>query len=49
MTAHFNLVVLSNETKTNETIDAPKPEPTTVDTALSTSTADEETYIKIPS
>ena len=25
MTAHFNLVVLSNETKTNETVDAQKP------------------------
>ena len=47
MTAHFNLVALSNETKTNETIDAQKPETTTVDAAPSTSTADEETYIKI--
>ena len=49
MTAHFNLVVLSNETKTNETIDAQKPEATTLDAEPSTSTADEETYIKIPS
>ena len=49
MTAHFNLVVLSNETNTNETIDAQKPETTTVDAAPSTSTADEETYVKIPS
>ena len=49
MTAHFNLAVLSNETKTNETIDAQKPETTTVDAAPSTSTADEETYVKIPS
>ena len=49
MTAHFNLAVLLNETKTNETIDAQKPEATTVDTELSTSTADEETYVKIPS
>ena len=49
MTAHFNLVVLSNETNTNETINAQKPETTTVDAALSTSTADEETYVKIPS
>ena len=49
MTAHFNLAVLSNETKTNETIDAQKPEATTVDTAPSTSTANEETYVKIPS
>ena len=49
MTTHFNLVVLSNETKTNKTIDAQKPEATTVDAAPSTSTADEETYVKIPS
>ena len=49
MTAHFNLVVLSNETKTNKTIDAQKPEATTLDTEPSTSMADEETYIKIPS
>ena len=42
MTAHFNLAVLSNETKTNETVDAQKPEATTVEP--STSTADEETY-----
>ena len=44
MTAHFNLAVLSNETKTNKTADA-----TTLDTEPSTSTADEETYVKIPS
>ena len=49
MTAHFNLAVLSNETKTNETVDAQKPEATTLDTEPSTSTADEEMYIKIPS
>ena len=49
MTAHFNLVVLSNETNTNEAIDAQKPETTTIDAAPSTSTADKETYIKIPS
>ena len=49
MTAHFNLVVLSNKTKTNETIDAQKPETTTVDAAQSTLTANEETYVKIPS
>ena len=49
MTAHFNLAVLSNKTKTNETIDAQKPEVTTVDAEPSTLTADEETYIKIPS
>ena len=49
MTTHFNLVVLSNETKTNETVDAQKPEATTLDTEPSTSTADEETYVKVPS
>ena len=36
MTAHFNLAVLSNETKTNKTIDAQKAEATTVDTEPST-------------
>ena len=49
MTTHFNLAVLSNKTKINETIDAQKPEATTVDAEPSTSTADEETYVKIPS
>ena len=49
MTAHFNLAVLSNETKTNETINAQKPEATIVDAEPSTSTADEEMYVKIPS
>ena len=49
MTAHFNLAVLSNETKTNETVDAQKPGATTLDTEPSTSTADEEMYVKIPS
>ena len=49
MTTHFNLVVLSNEMNTNETIKAQKPETTTVDAAPSTSTADEETYVKFPS
>ena len=49
MTTHFNLAVLANETKINETIDAQKPETTTVDAELSTSTAEEETYVKIPS
>ena len=49
MTAHFNLAVLSNKTKTNKTINAQKPETTTVDAEPSTLTADEETYIKIPS
>ena len=45
MTTHFNLVVLSNETKTNDTVDAKKPEATTLDAEPSTSTADKETYI----
>ena len=49
MTAHFNLAVLSNETKTNDTVDAKKPEATNLDAELSTSAADEETYVKIPS
>ena len=49
MTAHFNLVVLSNETNTNETVDAQKPKATTLDAEPSTSTAYEETYVKIPS
>ena len=48
MTAHFNLAVLSNETKANK-LDAQKPEATNLDADLSTSTADEETYVKIPS
>ena len=47
MTAHFNLVVLSNQTKTNDAVDAQKPEATIVEP--STSTADEEMYVKIPS
>ena len=49
MTAHFNLVVLSKETKTNEIVDAKKPEATTLDAEPSTSNADEEMYVKIPS
>ena len=47
MTAHFNLVVLSNETDINKMPDAQKPEATTLDAEPSASTADEETYIKI--
>ena len=47
MTRHFNLAVLSNETNTNNTFDAKKPENTSVDATPSTSTTDEETYIKI--
>ena len=49
MTAHFNLAVLLNETKTYETVDAKKPEATSLDAELSTSTANEEMYVKIPS
>ena len=49
MTAHFNLAVLSNETDINRTSDAQKPEATTLDADLSNSTADEQTYVKIPS
>ena len=49
MTAHFNLVVLLNETRTNDTVDAKKPEATNLDVEPSTSTADEEMYVKIPS
>ena len=49
LTAHFNLAVLSNETDINKTLDAQKPEATTLDTEPSASAADEETYVKIPS
>ena len=49
MTAHFNLAVLSNEIDINKMPDAKKPEATTLDADLSTSTADEQTYVKIPS
>ena len=49
MTAHFNLAVLSNETDINKMSDAQKPEATTLDADPSTSTADEQTYVKIPS
>ena len=49
MTAHFNIAVLLNETDINKTLDAQKPEATTLDADPSTSTADEETYVKIPS
>ena len=49
MTAHFNLAVLSNETDINKTPDAQKPEATTLDADPSTSTADDQTYVKIPS
>ena len=46
MTAHFNLVVLANEIDSNKTTDAQNPEANTLDTEPS---ADEETYVKIPS
>ena len=49
MTAHFNLAVLSDESNSNKTFDAQKPETTSVDAAPSTSTANKETYIKIQS
>ena len=49
MTTHFNLAVLSNETNINKTPDAQKPETTILDAEPSASTADEETYVKIPS
>ena len=49
MTAHFNLAVLSNETDITKMPDAQKHEATILDAEPSASTADEETYVKIPS
>ena len=49
MTAHFNLAVLLNETDISKMPDAQKPEATTLDADPSTSTVDEQTYVKIPS
>ena len=49
MTTHFNLAVLSNEKDFTKMPDAKKPEATTLDADPSTSTADEQTYVKIPS
>ena len=49
MTAHFNLALLLKETDITKTPDAQKPEATTLDAEPSASTADEETYVKIPS
>ena len=49
MSAHFNLAVLSNETDITKTPDAQKPEANILDAGPSASTADEETYVKIPS
>ena len=48
MTAHFNLAVLSNETDISKMPGAQKPEATNLDADLSTSTADDQTYVKIP-
>ena len=44
MTTYFNLADLSNEININQTVDAKKPEATTLDTEPSTSTPDKETY-----
>ena len=49
MTAHFNLAVLSKDADINQSPDAQTPEATVLDADLSTSNADEETYVKIPS
>ena len=49
MTAHFNLAVLSNETDITKTPDAQKPEATILDAEPSASTANEDTYVKLPS
>ena len=49
MSAHFNLAVLLNETDITKTPDAQKPEANILNAGPSASTADEETYIKIPS
>ena len=49
MSAHFNLAVLSNETDITKMPHAQKPEANILDAEPSASTADEETYIKIPS
>ena len=46
MTAHFNLVVLSNETDITKLPDVQKPEATILDAEPSASTVDEETYVK---
>ena len=48
MSAHFNLVVLSNERDITKMPDAQKPEANILDAGLSATTQDEETYIKIP-
>ena len=49
MTAHFNLAVLSNNSDKNNAFNAQQPEATAIDVAPSISTADDETYSKVPS
>ena len=49
MTAHFNLAVLSKDVDITKSPDAQTPEATVFDADPSTSNADEETYVKIPS
>ena len=49
MSVHFNLAIISNETNINQTVNAKKPEATVLDADPSTSIADEEMYVKIPS
>ena len=49
MTVHFNLVVLSDNTDENNAFNTQQPEATVNDATLSTSTANEKTYIKVPS
>ena len=49
MTAHVNLAVLSKDVDINKSPDAQTPEATVFDADPSTSNADEETYVKIPS
>ena len=46
MNAHFNLAVLTDDPSCNKHFNAPKSETTAVDAGPSTSTADEETYLK---
>ena len=50
LTAHFNLAVLSHGTDKNNDFDAQQSETMVIDTAPSTSTADDsETNVKVPS
>ena len=49
MNVHFNLAVLTDDPSCNKNFNAPKSETAAVDATPSTSTADEETYVKIPS